>query len=339
MNMRKPSNRNRAGRRSRGFSLIELMIAMVLGLIVIAGAGSVFMASSRTYQTNTALSEVQSNARISFELLARDLRMAGQNDCNNNGRVANVLNNQATAWYANWGNALHGYASTQADPAVATGSGVGERVAGTDSVQILGSGTTGLSVQKHNPTSATFFLNQTTTSLKPGDIIVVCDQDHTALTQITNYNSSNKTIVHNNGTGSPGNCSKGLGWPTTCTTNGNTYTFPPNSIIATLVASDWYIGNNPVGGRSLYKISMINSAGVPTTQAQEMVRNVQNMTIKYHQTSSNDYLDAAAVTNWAVVDSVQVTLQIESTDKRAGMNYTPITRNFTTTATIRNRVQ
>ena len=104
------------------------------------------------------------------------------------------------------------------------------------------------------------------------------------------------------------------------------------------MASDWYIGNNPVGGKSLYKISMINSGGVPTTQAQEMVRNVDDMQILYHQSGTNTYLDAAAVTNWAIVDAVQVKLKLESTDKRAGMNYTPITRSFIATTTIRNRV-
>lgn len=338
MNNRMPRIFIGTGRSMRGFSLVELMIAMVLGLIVIAGAGSVFLASSRTYQTNTALSEVQTNSRIAFELLARDIRNAGQNDCNNNGRVANVLNDQGTDWFANWANALHGYTGTQADPAVATGTGVGQRVAGTDSVETLGMGSTGLSVNQHNPTAAQFKLNNTTTNLQGGDLIMVCDQDHAAMLQVTTYSSSSVTVTHNPGTGTPGNCSKGLGWPTSCTTNGNPYAFLPNSIIAKLQASDWYIGNNSVGGKSLYKISMINSGGVPATQAQEMVRNVDKMQLKYHQAGNNDFVTADLVTNWAVVDAVRVTLQLESSDKRAGTNYTPITRSFTATTTIRNRV-
>src|SRR3546814_5576753 len=45
---------------------------------------------------------------------------------------------------------------------------------------------------------------------------IICDPDHAAILQITNYQSTNVTVVHNsgNGSGDPGNCSKGLGYPT-----------------------------------------------------------------------------------------------------------------------------
>ncbi|NKZ37770.1 prepilin-type N-terminal cleavage/methylation domain-containing protein [Oleiagrimonas citrea] len=329
----------RASGRERGFSLVELMIAMVLGLVVIAGAGSVFLASSRTYQTNQALSDVQTNARVAFELLARDIRNAGQTACNNNGRVANVLNDKSTDWFANWGNALRGYDPNTVDPAVTTGTAVQQRVASTSSLQILGSGSTGLSVASHNPTSAQFKLNNATSDLKTGDVIIVCDPDHAAITQITNYNDSNVTLVHNTGTGSPGNCSKGLGFPTTCTANGNSYAFPPNSVIAKLVASDWYIGNNPEGGHSLYYMRMTNVSGTPTGQPQEMVRNVDDMQITFHQPPNSDFVNAASVTNWSMVDAVRVHLKLESTDQRAGVDTKALTREFTSTTTVRNRVK
>ncbi len=339
MNMRKTRESLSTRHGQRGFSLIELMIAMVLGLIVIAGAGSVFLASSRTYRTNTALSEVQTNSRIAFELLARDIRNAGQSACNNNGRVANVLNDRNTDWYANWANAVHGYDGGQADPAVATGGGVGQRVAGTSSMQILGAGSTDLSVASHNPTSAQFKLNDKSSDLQSGDFIIVCDPDHMVMVQITNYNNANVTLVHNTGTGTPGNCSKGLGYPTSCSTNGNSYAFPTNSVIAKLEASDWYIGNNPVGGKSLYKIRLINAAGVPTTQTQEMVRGVDDMQISYHQPPNTNFVSAAAVTNWASVDAVRIDLKLESSDKRVGNTAQPIQRSFTATTTVRNRVK
>lgn len=325
----------------RGFSLVELMVALVLGLIVIAGAGSVFLASSQTYRTNQALSEVQTNARIGFELLARDIREAGLSGCNNNGRIANVLNDKATDWYANWANAVRGYDTGQVDPAIiaGTGTGVGQHVAGTDSLEILSAGSSGLSVAKHNATSAQFKLNESSSNLASGDFIIVCDPDHTALVQITNYNSSNVTLVHNTGTGSPGNCSKGLGYPTVCSTNGNSYTFPPNSQIAKLAATDWYIGNNPAGGKSLYRIQVATSAGVPTPTAQEMVRNVTDMQLQYLQPPNTDFVDANLVTNWSIVNAVRMTLRFQSTDQRAGTDIKPITRTLTSTTTIRNRVK
>jgi type IV pilus assembly protein PilW len=78
--------------RSRGFTLLELMISMVLGLVVIGGALGVVLSNRQSYRTNEGLSQVQERARTAFELLARDVRQAGVTGCNNNGRVANVLN-------------------------------------------------------------------------------------------------------------------------------------------------------------------------------------------------------------------------------------------------------
>jgi type IV pilus assembly protein PilW len=328
-----------------GFSLVELMIAMVLGLIVIAGAGSVFLASRRTYQANQGLSDVQQNARIAFELMARDLRQAGLNGCNDNGRVANVLNNGpsngGTIWWANWNNAVHGYGKTQTDPAVTTGTAATNRVADTDSIQLIGTEGPPLSVgNTPSGPAANFQLNETNSGLSSGDVIIVCDPDHAAMVQVTVQNGSNVTLVHNTGNKvSPGNCSKGLGYPTVCTTKGNEYTYGRNSQIAKMSAVDWYIGVNPNQGRSLYRKALVNTAGAPAPQSQEMVRNVTGMTLSYHVKGGQNFVDAPSVGNWNNVDAVRMELTMTSSDQRAGVGFKPLTRSFTTTTTLRNRVQ
>jgi type IV pilus assembly protein PilW len=326
-----------------GFTLIELMIAMLLGLIVIAGVTSVFLATQRSYRTNEALADVQDGSRVAFELMARDIRDAGLTGCGNRGRVANVLNPSAANWWADWDNAVHGYgAGTAADPALTVGTTDPSQVDGTDSLQLLGAADTGLSVAATpSSTAANFKLNDTTSDLVTGDVIIVCDPDHATIVQISDYNDSNVTVLHNVGNKvKPGNCSKGMGYPTLCTTNGNGYKFGANSQIFKLAAVDWYIGNNPAGGTSLYRMVVAtNSAGVPTATAQEMVRNVIGMNLSYHQAGSASFVSAATVAgNWALVDAVQVKLTLESTDERAGTDAKPLTRNFTATTTVRNRV-
>lgn len=333
-------------RRELGFSLVELMIALVLGLVIISGVTGVFLSNKQSYRTNNALSQVQENSRIAFELLARDIRQAGLTGCGNTTRVANVLNNPTTNWWSNFNNALRGYDDDQTDPAVTTGSGVAQRVNGTDSVQIMGIANNGLSVEDHNPSSAQLKISDATTDLASGDIILVCDPDHATITQITNYNNSNVTLVHNTGTGTPGNCSKGLGFPTDCSsTNGNPYEFGANSQVAKIVAMDWYIGNNPQGGRSLYQLTLRNNSGTIGTAAQEMVRNVTDMQIQYLVSGSAGFIDADAVTNWSApapggvgVVSVRVTLTLEGVEQRAGTDAQPITRQLTTTLSLRNRL-
>jgi len=350
--MSQAHNKAHNNRRQHGFTLVELMVAMVLGLVVIGGVVSVFLSNQQSYRTNQALGEVQDNSRIAFELMARDIRDAGLTGCGNTDRVANVLNASPNGtgtqeWWANWGNAVIGYDNGVTDPAVTTGTNAGQRVSTTDSIELIGAEGTGLSVQAPSANAANFKLNEPTSSLQSGDIIIVCDPDHAAIVQITNYTNSNVTIVHNsgNGSGTPGNCSKGLGFPTDCSSaNGNAYPFGENSQIAQLAASDWYIGYNSVGGRSLYRVVLANSGGVSAPSApQEMVRNINDMQITYHQNTVgyahiNTFEPASNITNWSDVDAVQVKLTLQSENQRAGTDVQPIQRIFTTTTTLRNRV-
>ncbi|TAN11000.1 MAG: prepilin-type cleavage/methylation domain-containing protein [Burkholderiaceae bacterium] len=329
--------------RERGLTLVELLVAMLIGLFLIVGMGSIFLMNQQTYRTSSALANVEDGSRIAFELMARDIRSAGSTGCDStSGRVANVLNDQSIDWWANWNNALRGYGGSQADPAVATGSGVGQRVANTDSIEIVGAGNSLASIAKHDPNAASMQLNAVTPALYPGAIIVICSPDHAAITQVSSYNSSNVTLVHNTGnTFSPGNCSKGLGYPTDCTTtNGNSYAFTPNSSISMLSATDWYIGNNPVGGRSLYRIALaqITSGGTGmAAQAQEIVRNVTDMQITYLQRPNTSFIDASAVTDWGPVIAAHVQLQVESGPNTSTNGNQPIIRTFEATTTVRNR--
>lgn len=344
--------RSRGARPSTGFTLIELMIAMVLGLIVIAGVASVFLAGQQSFRTNNALADVQDGSRIAFELMARDIRSAGLSSCDNsNGRIANVLNPDKSTgnpfWYADWGNPVHGYPdSVGNDPALTVGTAVGNQVSGTDSLHIISAGSIDATVSTTpSDSAANLKINKPTGDLQPGDIIIVCTltgpQPHTSIAQITNYNDKNITVVHNTGnTVLPGNCSKGLDYPTDCSANGST-NLEPNSPIAKLSAADWYIGTNAAGGPSLYRLTVKGSDDISATSAgtpQEMVRNVTGMQITYLQPPNTTFVTAANVTDWSVVTAVRVTLTLDSTFKRATVNAKPVERVYAATTTIRNRV-
>ncbi|MCL1909096.1 MAG: prepilin-type N-terminal cleavage/methylation domain-containing protein [Holophagaceae bacterium] len=61
----------------RGFSLVELMVALVFTLVLMAGLASVFRASiSSFYTSGESTSSVRRN-RLSIDLLAEDINMAG----------------------------------------------------------------------------------------------------------------------------------------------------------------------------------------------------------------------------------------------------------------------
>lgn len=327
-----------------GFTLVELMISMVLGLVVIGGAISVLLANRRSYQTNEGLSQVQESARTAFEILTRDVRQSGVSGCENSGRVANVLTAGA-AWWQTWVG-IAGYDNEQADPAVEFSTATADRVTGTDSIQLQGIEGNGLSVETHDPANAEFTVNAAATSIAPGDILMVCDFDHAALFQASAYDSTDVTVGYADGGGNtPGNCSKGLGYPTTCdSSTGNTYQFRPNSQIARFTAVDWYIGNNgraAEGGRSLYRRRLGNGGTLVT---EEVVAGITDMQIQYRTSGTDEFIDASAMTaaDWANVNAVGVTLTTDSATERIStnseLNSGRLQRRFSWLVTLRNRV-
>lgn len=63
--------------RQRGLSLVELLVAVTIGLLILATVIGVFFATNRNYRENDALTALQDNARFAMDNLARDLAMAG----------------------------------------------------------------------------------------------------------------------------------------------------------------------------------------------------------------------------------------------------------------------
>ncbi|HUP92035.1 MAG TPA: PilW family protein [Solimonas sp.] len=63
--------------RALGFSLIELMIAMVLGLLLVAAAGSVFSSSARSYRQDERLAQLQDELHFTLAAIAQEVELAG----------------------------------------------------------------------------------------------------------------------------------------------------------------------------------------------------------------------------------------------------------------------
>lgn len=60
----------------RGISVVELMIAVVLGLIVSGSVLGVFLSANRNFAQDERMGRLQQNARFAMEQLANDLQMA-----------------------------------------------------------------------------------------------------------------------------------------------------------------------------------------------------------------------------------------------------------------------
>lgn len=64
-------------RTQTGFSLIELMVALLLGLLLMSGIIAVYLESKRGFVQDEAIARVQENGRYALRLLSREIAMAG----------------------------------------------------------------------------------------------------------------------------------------------------------------------------------------------------------------------------------------------------------------------
>ena len=73
----------------RGFSIVELMVAMVLGLLLIGGVLQIFLGNRQAQRVEQSVSRIEENGRIAMDLLTEDLRLVGYLGCSRslNGEV------------------------------------------------------------------------------------------------------------------------------------------------------------------------------------------------------------------------------------------------------------
>ena len=64
----------------KGFSLVELMVALTLGIFLIGGVILMYLSGKSTSTDSEALSRIQENVRFATDYLVRDLRNAGFDD-------------------------------------------------------------------------------------------------------------------------------------------------------------------------------------------------------------------------------------------------------------------
>lgn len=82
-----------ATRTERGVSLVELMVALTLGLFLILGAVTIYNQSRSTYRVTEAVARLQETARYAFDVLEPEVRMASFWGLNNR---SDYLENGAT---------------------------------------------------------------------------------------------------------------------------------------------------------------------------------------------------------------------------------------------------
>ncbi|WP_082028741.1 PilW family protein [Xanthomonas sacchari] len=304
-----------------GLSLIELMIAMVLGLLLMGAAISIFLSNQRVFRTVEGMGWAQDGMQTTFELMARDLREAGGNPCDGTLPVANVINNASSNWWTNWSFPIVGY-----DNGALSGS-----ASGTDAIQVLT-----LDPHLANVTAAQSSTNITVddaSGLSAGNTVMICDNTQLAL--FVAGSVTGNVINH----ASSANCSNNSlsVLPAVCSGSAPAYSYGVNSVVSRLRGIRWYVASNANGGRSLYR-KIDNGA------AEEMVEGVQDMQITYLTgTGATAYQTASAIgaasppaAAWGNVIAVRLVLTVRGGNK-TGFAGQQLDRTVQYVVNLRNR--
>ena len=342
---------------------MEIMVAITISLILLAGVIQIFMGSKQTYRMQEALSRVQENGRFAISFLSRGARMVGFRGCLPRGSsLENILDptNDNYGWNIN--NELEGHdgGASSWTPSLPTALSTSV-VAGTDVVTERSMSPDGISLVAPFSDSAKLFVDKNLNDFVDGEILMVTDCQQGSIFQATNIQDAggNKVnVVHslcNSSSCNPGNTSSHLG---------NNY--GPDAKIARLQTSAYYIGTNGSGNPALYRTHLHVTGGASNSlETQELVENVEDMQVLYGEDTDDDgsadrYMNAATIASTAgiTMDNVvalRIAVLVRSDDNIKSENDTTTTYKlldknvpafndrrlrqvFVTTVALRNRL-
>lgn len=333
-----------------GLSLIELMIAMLIGLLIALAAGGMFMSNKRIYGTIETMSRIQENARVAFEMMSRDLREAGGNPCAANGILVNQLSTaNGTGYWADFAQGVTGY-EAGGPPGVTT-------VVDSDALEIHGGRAIGARVTAHATPDAAVAVSSVA-GITGGDIMMVCNPDFAFVFQVTN--TAGGVLAHTGGLNCdaqfrderPGAACMGATQRSYCFGSGSSADCNAGNVspaeVARVVSTRWYVANNARNGRSLFREELVNVTGADAASGTrltpvEVVEGVEDMQIQWLSANDANYADAAGTTDWSNVIAARITLQLQGTEgalsarEIQGTDGQALARTVTHVVTLRNR--
>ena len=299
---------------NHGMTLVELLVALVISLVLLAGIYQIFVGSSTSYRENEQFARLQENARFAMDVIGRDLRMAGYTGCARiPGSIVNTLQDTSFLYDFNIGVqgfeyvgplAPSGLDALDFSPSLDASVPLTEMVEGSDVLTLRRAGIGDpvlLETAMANSSDDLKVPNGTGTDLiNTDDIVMISDCMDAAVFQLTSYTSATGSVVHDTGgTTTPGNATKDLGKP-----------FPLGSEIVRMTTMSYLIRNNPADIPSLYRVDSSGST--------ELVQGVERMQVRYGIDTDNDrqvdsYVTAAAAAaDWNQVIAVRVALLLQT---------------------------
>lgn len=320
-------------RRQLGMTLIEIMIALLIGAFLLGGVMQIFVSSQQTNRMQENLSRLQENGRFAMEFISKDIRRAGFQGCPSLSDVS-VLTNvivSAPVIPPLTGNTLISGTDSIASNWNTNACGVGNKcILGTDAISLIyGESCSGnLSAAMVDVNTAIQIPLTNTCRVDVNQAVLVSNCRSVDIFRAT---SAGTSIQH----------------PALSTA------YDTNAELFIYRAYSYFIRESTSGspGRSLWRLD--NSSSNPV----ELVEGIEDMQILFGVDTDTDgtanyYVSANNVVNMAQVISIRISLLAATLDDNLaaqpltytynGVATTPadrrIRRVFNTTIAMRNRL-
>jgi len=339
--------------RQKGIGLVEIMVALVVSSLLVAGVVQIFVSNRQAYDLQGELAELQENGRFAFQFLTQDLRMAGYMGCSRNLEVLNNLKNDTDFAYDLGGQAITGLYADGAgnlSGSIPSGLDLGDLTPNTDVVMLRRAGDGSVDLrppfrEQANPANTLVLKDH---DLEKGDIVVVSDCTNATIVQLSGGTAGSTSLPHNTGGGvSPGNKDKDLG-----------HNYGEGATVSRMMNIIYYVAEGVDGDPALFR-------KLGTGPGEELLGGVEQFRLTYGVDTDGDgaldgayqtaqQIDASATIGWENVIAARVDMLLRGdsdalVDTGSGQNlvFNGAVENFTdgflrqgmsSTVTVRNRV-
>ncbi len=299
--MTMPLPNRSASRNQSGFSMVELMVAIVLGLFLSTAVLQTFLSAKQTYEFQQELSMLQQNGRFAMEFLSRDIRAANFWGCRKNVTKRSILTGDSNP--AVFAGGLIGF-----DNVAAATTGFTALFGGNqpDAIVLQGGRGGGIAVTATASTAAANLrLKQLShpdgSQIRAGDILLVADCLNAVIFQASQTQGSDR-VWHQQTATAPRNSTANLG-----------AVFTDDALLYRADAIRYWVRSGTSGEPVLVR-------GTDTdlwTGGDELVEGVENLQILYGEDTTasgipNYFVPADNVSDMKNVVSVQIHLALRS---------------------------
>lgn len=309
--------------RDGGYSLIELMVAITIGLIILAAVSALFVGSKKGYTTQDRLARLQENGRFAMQFLIKDMRLAGYYGCVSDiseSSISNSLNGDTSFAY-NASSPIEGFNGTASRwyPSNVTTTPAGKRSDDSDMVMIrMADVSLAVNLSTEMPNESSELTVASVSGFNEGDIIMISDCSSADIIQITQVQTASSKLQH-----APGgdDTTQNPPWPGNKTGQAGklSKTYGTSSKVMRFISRQYYIGTGASGNPALFR-SDNSGSGV------ELVDGIERIRILYGKDTDSDrkpniYLKAGdtglqSATDWSSVVSMRIGILTRTTTQQ-----------------------